>query len=50
MTEEKKKMTACTRQTDLIYAAFQTMLNYTSDMMFIKDINLVYVAVSQAYV
>lgn len=50
MTEEKKKMTACTRQTDLIYAAFQTMLNYTSDMMFIKDINLVYVAVSQAFV
>ena len=50
MTEEKKKMTACTRQTDLIYAAFQTMLNYTSDMMFIKDINLVYVAVSRAFV
>lgn len=39
-----------TESVDIIHAAFHTYLKHTADMVFIKDINLVYQFVSQPFV
>lgn len=51
MTKEKNtELTREKRNGMIISAAFQTLLDYTEDMMFVKDMNLVYVAVSVPFV
>lgn len=50
MTMEKKRVAVQTSRNHLICTAFETMLNYTADLMFVKNTDLVYVAASMPFV